>query len=627
MKNMAVPRLAEVIEHLRRSGFAEEASVSDGQLLDHFLDCHDEYAFAALVRRHGPMVWGVCRRIVAHHQDAEDAFQATFLVLARKATSIRPRTMVANWLFGVAHRTALKAKTMAGKRQAREKQVANLPELASVERSEWESVESLIDQELANLPDKYRIAVVLCDLEGKKGKDVARQLKIPEGTLASRLRTGRQALAKRLVRHGITLSVGALATALAQNAASAAAPIALVSSTIKAATLIVAGKTVAAGLVSANATALMEGVMKVMLMTKLKTALAAMVVVGLIAFGGGAAFHHAAVGQPGPSANAPATPKAEEKQVQVDHPPPFRPANESPESKHQKASVVTYPIADLILIPDIDDLSDANGIFALEESNGTNSFEAALKRHIKYKAETGRLLKGESREAWLMDKIARTVSPSTWETSGGPGRIQYFPLDHKLVVKNTPGVQSQVRHLLEVMQQVQKVQVSVAVRTVSLDAASMLEVRKVLPKSEKESYAVLSDAEMTVLRKALDDAKTEVTFCPKITFSPGQWAKISVTDSINERPGFEGVKVWLKAMISADLRYVELDVLGMVAKREMPGKVTKAQFVKAMRLEDGATLAQVERYGDGYLMLLVTPTVVIEREAAVSSPAAEQAPR
>src|ERR1700682_4542461 len=120
MMNMAGHRLTKVIQSLRRTTLPGEASVSDGQLLDQFIEHQDEYAFAALVQRHSPMVWGVCRRIVAHHQDAEDAFQATFPVLARKATSIRPRALVANWLFGVAQRTALKAKTMAGKRHTRE---------------------------------------------------------------------------------------------------------------------------------------------------------------------------------------------------------------------------------------------------------------------------------------------------------------------------------------------------------------------------------------------------------------------------------------------------------------------------------------------------------------------------
>src|SRR5439155_26822202 len=103
--NMAVHRLATVIEHLRRRSLPDEPSVSDGQLLDQFIEHQDERAFEALVQRHSPMVWGVCRRIVGHHQDAEDAFQATFLVLARRATSIRPRAMVANWLYGVAQRT------------------------------------------------------------------------------------------------------------------------------------------------------------------------------------------------------------------------------------------------------------------------------------------------------------------------------------------------------------------------------------------------------------------------------------------------------------------------------------------------------------------------------------------
>src|SRR5438552_2997654 len=153
MTNMAVRQLARVVQHLHRATYHDEASLTDGRLLDQFIEHHSESAFAALVQRHGPMVWGVCRRIVAHHQDAEDAFQATFLVLARKATSIWPRQMVASWLFGVAHRTALKARTMACKRHRREKQVTIMPEPQSVERDSWGNLELLIDQELANLPD------------------------------------------------------------------------------------------------------------------------------------------------------------------------------------------------------------------------------------------------------------------------------------------------------------------------------------------------------------------------------------------------------------------------------------------------------------------------------------------
>ena len=294
---MEVHQLSKVIRNLRTSALRDDSAVSDGQLLDQFIERQDESAFAALVRRHSPMVWGVCRRVIGHHHDAEDAFQAAFLVLARKANSIRPREMVANWLFGVAQNAALKARTIAGRRHTREKQVSTMPEPETVERIPWENLESLIDQELANLPDKYRIAVVLCDLEGKTGKAVARQLKIPEGTLSSRLRTARTMLAKRLARHGLMLSGGGLAMALSQNAALACAPTALVSSTVKTATLVAAGKSAAAGTISAKVASLTEGVLKVMLFTKLKTVMTGFLVLALIGFGSGIICRHSAVGR------------------------------------------------------------------------------------------------------------------------------------------------------------------------------------------------------------------------------------------------------------------------------------------------------------------------------------------
>src|SRR5437667_499674 len=110
-----------VIEHLRRTVLRESAGLGDGELLGRFLERHDEAALAALVKRHGPMIWGVCRRLLSHH-DAEDAFQATFLVFVRKAVSIVPRAMVGNWLYGVAHHTALQARRTAARRKAKEVQ-------------------------------------------------------------------------------------------------------------------------------------------------------------------------------------------------------------------------------------------------------------------------------------------------------------------------------------------------------------------------------------------------------------------------------------------------------------------------------------------------------------------------
>src|SRR5262249_36741181 len=159
------------------------------QLLEVFVERREEAAFAALVRRHGPMVWGVCRRVLPSYHDAEDAFQATFLVLLRKAASIMPREMVGNWLYGVAHRTAVRAKVASDKQRMRERHMTAMPEPAVIEPDRW------LDEELSRLPDKYRAVIVLCDLEDKTRKQVARQLDVPEGTVASRLTTARKMLA------------------------------------------------------------------------------------------------------------------------------------------------------------------------------------------------------------------------------------------------------------------------------------------------------------------------------------------------------------------------------------------------------------------------------------------------
>jgi RNA polymerase sigma factor (sigma-70 family) len=291
--------MSEVIEHLRRAVFLwDRPDMTDGQLLERFISNRDESALAAIVRRHGPMVWGVCRRVLSNHHDAEDAFQATFLVLVRNATSIRQREMVANWLYGVAHQTSLKARAMMAKRRAREKQGNEMPELKAVAEPDlWRDLQPLLDQELSRLPDKYRVAIVLCDLEGKKRKEVARQLKIREGTLSSRLTMARRMLAKRLGRHGLGVSGGALAAMLSQNA-SASVPTSMVSSTIKAAMMFAAGQAAATGAISARVAALTEGVLKTMLLTKLKTAMAVLLVVAIVGVGSGGLFYRTQAAEP-----------------------------------------------------------------------------------------------------------------------------------------------------------------------------------------------------------------------------------------------------------------------------------------------------------------------------------------
>jgi RNA polymerase sigma factor (sigma-70 family) len=284
---VATAQMNTVIRRLRRVVLLQDGTErTDGQLLDSFIEQKDEAAFEALARRHGPMVLAVCRRVARNHHDAEDAFQATFLVLARKASSIRPRGLVANWLHGVAYRTALKARTMTLKRQVREKQVTELPEPEITQQNQSHDLLALIDQELNGLPENYRLPILLCDLEGKTIKEATQQLGWPQGTLAGRLARGRKLLAKRLANRGVVLSAGSLAVILSQHVASAGVPASLMTSTVKTATLIVAAQVTVAGMVPAKVVALMEGTMISMMLTKLsKVVVAGLVVLCLCGLG------------------------------------------------------------------------------------------------------------------------------------------------------------------------------------------------------------------------------------------------------------------------------------------------------------------------------------------------------
>jgi RNA polymerase sigma factor (sigma-70 family) len=304
---MATRQTSEVIQHLRRAVLLQEgAGLTDGQLLKEYIRRREEAALAALVRRHGPMVWGVCRRVLCNYHDAEDAFQATFLVFVRKAASIASPELLANWLYGVAHQTALKARATTAKRRARERQVGEMPEPAGTERDIWNDLQPLLDQELSRLPDMYRVAIVLCDLGGKTRKEAARQLGVPEGTLAARLVRGRKELARRLARHGLTVSGGVLAGVLAQQTASAAVPPSVVCSTIRAANLFAAGQAASAGGISVKAIALTEGVLKTMFLSKLKVATIVVLGVGLLGIGLGIYPSRAAAPPEGKQEVAPA---------------------------------------------------------------------------------------------------------------------------------------------------------------------------------------------------------------------------------------------------------------------------------------------------------------------------------
>jgi RNA polymerase sigma factor (sigma-70 family) len=280
--------MSEFIQHVHRAALLPDgAGLTDAQLLKDFLSHREEAAMATLVRRHGPMVWGVCRRVLRSYHDAEDAFQATFLVLVRKAAAIAAPELLAHWLYRVAYRTALNARATAARRKERERPLTDLPEPAVVPQDLCHDLRPLLDEALSRLPEKYRAVIILCDLEARTRREAARQLGVPEGTVAGRLARARTMLAKRLTRHGLATAGGAVAVVLAQDVAFAGVPIAVVSNTIQAATVFAAGHGAAGGVIAPEVAVLTQGVLKTMLWSKLKVA--AVVLLGVLACAGGGA--------------------------------------------------------------------------------------------------------------------------------------------------------------------------------------------------------------------------------------------------------------------------------------------------------------------------------------------------
>jgi RNA polymerase sigma factor (sigma-70 family) len=204
-----------------------QPETADAQLLDRFVTSRDETAFAELVRRHGPMVLGVCRRVLRQEQDVEDAFQATFLVLVHKAASLRALPILGGWLYSVACRVASKARVARARRQAREARALLREAEAPDEEPLWRDVRRVLDEEVQRLPERFRVPFLLCYLQGKTNEEAAQELGCPKGTILSRLATARERLRARLVRRGVTLSAGVFVTLLSERAGASVLPASL----------------------------------------------------------------------------------------------------------------------------------------------------------------------------------------------------------------------------------------------------------------------------------------------------------------------------------------------------------------------------------------------------------------
>jgi RNA polymerase sigma factor (sigma-70 family) len=253
--------LEQLLRHVRR--LVAPAGDDDGELLARFAARRDEAAFAALVRRHGPMVLGVCRSLLHDAHSADDAFQATFLVLLRRAASLEKRPSLGGWLSGVAYRTALKARTSAARRRTREGKAAAMTPTEVQDREADPELNAALHEELGRLPEKYRNPLIACYLQGQTTDEAARRLGCPRGTVLSRLSRGRDLLRARLSRRGITPATG-IAVALAATAG-AAVPPALAGATLKLGRDLVAG-----GVVTGTSAHLADAVLKQMTVAKFK---------------------------------------------------------------------------------------------------------------------------------------------------------------------------------------------------------------------------------------------------------------------------------------------------------------------------------------------------------------------
>jgi RNA polymerase sigma factor (sigma-70 family) len=261
----------------------------DRQLLERFIARREEAAFEALVIRHGPRVLWVCRQVLGDSEDADDAFQATFLVLVRKAETIRARDSLGPWLHGVARRVALRAKLRSKRRREQERRVVEMPAVEPSDEIDQRDLRPVLDEELSRLPDKYRLPVLFCYLQGMTNEEAARRLQCPPGTLKGRLARAREILRERLGRRGVVLGGGLMIWLSSDSSAiaSIAVPDRLIAVTVKSSVLAAQGKLAAGSSMSANVAALVDDALRSMLVGKVlrtTTTLLAFAAIGAAVF-------------------------------------------------------------------------------------------------------------------------------------------------------------------------------------------------------------------------------------------------------------------------------------------------------------------------------------------------------
>jgi RNA polymerase sigma factor (sigma-70 family) len=407
---MPAGQLEVVVDYIRKISTPDSGAYrTDSELLAQFAARGEDAAFAALVHRHGPMVLGVCRRVLRNLHEAEDAFQATFLVLARKAGSLSRPEMLSAWLNGVAYRIALRARSGLARRWAREQPLHDLPAAFDQDEDVYGELRSVLDEAVNRLPGKYRLPVILCYFEGKTNAEAARQLGCPERTVATRLARARHRLRTHLTRRGLGMSAALLTVELVRLAASAKASPALVRSTVQVGCAYAADPALLASMVPGKVLALTEGALHAMSIRRLTIFLFLFLATGTICTG-----THWLV-YPAPAA---------ENRVQAEaiQPPTNTRLEDPPES------VVTFRTANFQVTAPTEDIA--------------NQILAAAERHRKAQALRwlGKELPVWSRPCFITVKVARRA--------GGAGGATTFEFSDGKVVKQTMELEGSLERIL-----------------------------------------------------------------------------------------------------------------------------------------------------------------------------------